>query len=180
MKKLCLLILLFSTAFYSYGDINKDVMEKKGRIRYLTKEQVKKAPSTALRNAIQYDDIIEVAALLQYGFNVEESGGSWTPLFYAALNKNKDIVTLLLNKGAKVNAKNSKGNTPLSKAHYSPKITQLLLEHGATATKEDIKSLEEDFLYHKKLKDKWVKVLKKTLLIREPSFFKRTWIHLTH
>ena len=57
-----------------------------------------------------------------------KSDDGWTPLHDAASMGHKEIVELLLAKGANVNAKNNYGNTPLDLA--SGETANFLRKHG--------------------------------------------------
>ena len=72
----------------------------------------------------------------------------WIPLHLAALGGHKEIVELLISKGADVNAKNDVGHTPLDWAKqlfddYTPEAkaaiketAELLRKHGAKTSEE--------------------------------------------
>ena len=66
-----------------------------------------------------------------------EDGWEWTPLHIAASKSHKEIIELLIAKGADVNALNNKGDTPLDLA--SGKIAALLRKHGGK-TGEELKA----------------------------------------
>lgn len=72
-----------------------------------------------------------VQTLLSRGAKVNHDG--WTALHYAASTGNMDIVTMLINKGAWVNARSPNGTTPLMMAARSghTDICKMLLSHGA-------------------------------------------------
>jgi ankyrin repeat protein len=57
----------------------------------------------------------------------------WTPLHSAAEEGHKDLVELLITKGANVNAKDEDGVTPLqyAKIEGHTGIVELLRKHGA-------------------------------------------------
>jgi len=62
------------------------------------------------------------------------AGGGYTPLHNACVRDHLDMVKLLLNAGADVNAKNIHGNTPLHPAcrhKFSMDIVKLLVDAGA-------------------------------------------------
>ncbi len=58
-----------------------------------------------------------------------------TPLHRAASEGHTEVVKILLKAGAKVNAKNNRGRTPLDYARQK-QIKQLLRKHGAKTGKE--------------------------------------------
>jgi len=57
-----------------------------------------------------------------------------TRIFKAVLNKNVKFVRMFIDLGAKVNAKDDFGLTPLDYAKYSPDIAKELEKHGAVST----------------------------------------------
>jgi ankyrin repeat protein/uncharacterized protein YecT (DUF1311 family) len=101
-----------------------------------------------LFDAIDKNDIAGVKKWLAKGANANaeqesdpeymgggrfQEGGSFTPLLAAASGKKREIVELLLAKGADVKAVSQDGDTPLSLATFAstPEVVQLLLDHGA-------------------------------------------------
>jgi ankyrin repeat protein len=69
--------------------------------------------------------------LVERGADVNQKG--WTPLHYAATKGNIDIMRLLIENHAYLDAESPNGTTPLMMAaHYgTPMATKLLLEEGA-------------------------------------------------
>jgi len=69
--------------------------------------------------------------LIERGADVNQKG--WTPLHYAATKGNVDIMRLLIESHAYLDAESPNGTTPLMMAaHYgTPMATKLLLEEGA-------------------------------------------------
>ncbi len=59
----------------------------------------------------------------------------WTPLHWAASRGHKEIVELLIAKGANVNAKNKYGTTPLDMAN-DRETADLLRKHGGKTAEE--------------------------------------------
>lgn len=92
------------------------------------------ASPAALIEAVQNDDRAAVAALLdsKADVNAREDDGA-TPLAWAALRCNAEIVRLLLEAGANPDLRNEQGIGPLYLAvtQGSPAIVELLLENGA-------------------------------------------------
>ncbi len=72
-----------------------------------------------------------VQKLIERGADVNQKG--WTPLHYAATKGNIDIMRLLIENHAYLDAESPNGTTPLMMAaHYgTPLATKLLLEEGA-------------------------------------------------
>ena len=78
----------------------------------------------------------EVQAAIDKGADVNAAVGDKTPLIVAAtLNKDPEVITLLLKAGAKLEAKDTQyGGTPLAWAAYDnphPEVTETLLKAGA-------------------------------------------------
>ena len=94
----------------------------------------------ALMDAAGGGDIQAVKHHLAAGVDVNVIYKGQTPLHYAAAYGHKEIVELLIAKGADVNAKISdgfhKGDTPLDNAKHKPEIVDLLRKHGGKAKKE--------------------------------------------
>jgi len=70
--------------------------------------------------------------LIMRGADVNASWGDDTALLIALDNRQPDLVRLLINKGADVNAENRYGQKVLSLARWSPELVSLLKRHGAT------------------------------------------------
>lgn len=72
--------------------------------------------------------------LVERGAKVNRDG--WTPLHYAASGPSSDAVALLLDRGARVDARAPNGNTPLMMAalYGKEESVALLLERGADPT----------------------------------------------
>ena len=72
------------------------------------------------------------------GTDVNAVGGllGWTPLHFAAAFGHKEIVKLLVAKGADVNTKNENGYTPLDLAKRHPKVANFLRKHGGKTAEE--------------------------------------------
>ncbi|CAG8946888.1 unnamed protein product [Penicillium salamii] len=85
-----------------------------------------------------------VQLLVQHGADVTKASqgamnGQRTPLHLATYGGNKDVLRFLLEKGARVNAKDKEGLTALNsiKSDKKTEIARLLLEHGADMDLED-------------------------------------------
>ena len=72
-----------------------------------------------------------VDKLIKKGGDVNKTG--WTPLHYAASNGHTDIISLLLEKNAYIDAESPNGSTPLMMAamYGSTAAVKLLLQEGA-------------------------------------------------
>lgn len=86
---------------------------------------------TALMLASYLDKIDYVKKLIAAGADTKHEG--WTALHYAAVSGNTDIMSLLLNNGANVNALSPNQTTPLMMASRSGHTAaiQLLMRFGA-------------------------------------------------
>jgi serine/threonine-protein phosphatase 6 regulatory ankyrin repeat subunit B len=85
--------------------------------------------TTPLLEAVHGGHFHVAALLLEHGANVSHAGGGHTALEWAVRGNHSDIVTLLLGKGAPVDARDSRGKTPLLLAceKYNPAILDALL-----------------------------------------------------
>ena len=93
-------------------------------------------------------DIEAVKQHLAAGTDVDtrDDVNGWAPLHKAASGGHKEIVELLIAKGADVNVKIvhpnasffpwNDGHTPLDNAKHKPEIVDLLRKHGGKAKKE--------------------------------------------
>lgn len=94
-----------------------------------------------LRKAAKRGDAAEITRLLDAGADINDAGGFWgnTALGWAADQGHLHCVRLLLERGAKIDATNSLGWSPLVNAIVSNhgEIVDLLLEKGASITLKD-------------------------------------------
>ncbi|HYC43593.1 MAG TPA: ankyrin repeat domain-containing protein [Noviherbaspirillum sp.] len=101
---------------------------------------------TALMIACFKGNKAAVEALLEKGAEVNKAG--WTPLHYAAANGHDDIIRLLLDKSAYIDAESPNKTTPMMMAARGGHIytVKLLLDEGADATlKNDLGMSAIDF-----------------------------------
>lgn len=82
-----------------------------------------------------------VAKLVEKGADVNKPG--WAPLHYAATRGHLDVMTLLLENHAYIDAASPNGSTPLMMAalYGSPSAVKLLLEAGADPTLKNTQGL---------------------------------------
>lgn len=84
-----------------------------------------------------------MASLIQYGadVNIADAGQAWTVLHFAARDQNVEAVKLLLHAGARANAADAFGNTPLWRTvmHNAPnlEIIELLVKNGSNPNLEN-------------------------------------------
>ena len=96
-----------------------------------------------LYDKVIQNDIEAVKKLLDAGADINEQvevggAGSMTPLLGACVYLHEDMAELLILKGADINVKTSRGETPLMFACYSSeKIARLLVSKGAEINKKD-------------------------------------------
>ncbi len=92
---------------------------------------------TALNSAVRKGDINGVKALLDQDADANETSFGNTPLVWASKEKHIEIVKLLLDGGADVNAVAGMGWTALSEAafHAETDIVNLLIDRGADINK---------------------------------------------
>ena len=86
---------------------------------------------SALMMAALKGDLAGAQLLLEHGAKVNQTG--WSPLLYAATGPEPDLVRLLLDRGAEIDAGSPNGSTPLMMAaqYGAEDSVTLLLERGA-------------------------------------------------
>ncbi len=102
--------------------IDNDVEELKELFAELGKmdPSIKPYGQSLLLHAVLSNASDSANFLLENGFDVNEADhNGYTPLHGAAEKGNVEMVRLLLEKGARPNVKDIKGNTPLSKAIFN-------------------------------------------------------------
>jgi uncharacterized protein len=90
-----------------------------------------KANETPLMMAVLKGQVAMAAAMLAKEADVNKPG--WAPLHYAATAGNIELITLLLENHAYIDAESPNGSTPLMMAaqYGTPSAVKLLLEEGA-------------------------------------------------
>ena len=94
-----------------------------------------------IHEAVKKGDINKVKSILAENpdqVNAKANGG-WTPLHLAAERGNKDVIELLIAKGAQVNAKDKFGSTPLHCAAWMGQkdVAELLIAKGVNVNAKD-------------------------------------------
>ncbi len=110
-----------------------------------------------------------VIQMIEQGADVNKTG--WTPLHYAATSGNVQLVKLLLDKHAYIDAESPNKTTPLMMAaHYgTPGAVKLLLEEGADVSlKNDLGLSAIDFAQQAKKQDS-VDVISAFIRAKQPK-----------
>lgn len=94
-----------------------------------------------ISHAIADDDIELLKRILSHNVNLKaKDEGGWTSTMHAVRHNRPEMLTLLINKGASINAKDDdEGMTALMMAAYDGKLelVQILLNYGANVHLED-------------------------------------------
>ncbi len=98
--------------------------------------------SLPLNKAVANDEVDEVRDLIVKGANVNGKDDNYekiTPLFIAIENGNLEITEILLNAGAKINARDSEKQTPLMRldGDATPALVEMLVRHGVKVNLTD-------------------------------------------
>jgi ankyrin repeat protein len=106
-----------------------------GVVLALRRRQAAQRAGQVLLQATEAGDIVQMAALLAKGAEVNARNAyGWTPLHVAAAGGDPAVITLLLQHGADVHAQSHIGTTPLDNATTRggrKAVIDLLLAHGA-------------------------------------------------
>ena len=99
----------------------------------------------------EYHKAIEFISKIDTGINEIKDKFGYTMLYFAVLESNKEIIELLLQKGADINKQYVNGNTVLHVAikKNSPEIIKLLLNKGADIFIENHNISPVDFTIQK-------------------------------
>lgn len=143
LKNTITFVFLFLLVFVFSG---KKLEAKKPALRTIKKEQSQRKIPTAfdmIFAAIERGDkaTLEKLLLQNIDINATRSHGyaNRTPLHVAAFFSQAEIAKFLISKGANVNAKNEKGNTPLHiAASISLDVSKILIENGADVNAQNI------------------------------------------
>jgi len=107
------------------------------------------ADESALMLAALRGDLELCQWLIKKGADVNKTG--WTPLHYAATNGHVEVINLLLDEYAYIDAESPNGTTPLMMAaqYGTPSAVKLLLEMGADPSLQNSQKLTAQDFAHK-------------------------------
>ncbi len=128
------------------------------------------ADETALMLAANANDLASANLLIEAGASVNRP--NWTPLHYAASKGHTEMMRLLIENDAYIDAESPNGTTPLMMAAYyaTPKAVKLMLEEGADPTlqnKDGQTALEMALSKDKKLSAQYIRVFLDALEAKE-------------
>ena len=98
---------------------------------------ITRKPKNKILSCIKNGDKKELKSLISQEYNINEviDNYGWTPVFYAVKYNKKEIVKLLISKGANVNILDTNFDSPLDFAQ-TDEMKQFLISHGAKSGKE--------------------------------------------
>lgn len=119
------------------------------------------ADETALMLAANANDLASANLLIEAGASVNRP--NWTPLHYAASKGHTEMMRILIENDAYIDAESPNGTTPLMMAAYyaTPKAVKLMLEEGADPTlqnKDGQTALDMALSKDKKLSAQYIRV----------------------
>ena len=128
------------------------------------------ADETALMLAANANDLPSANLLIEAGASVNRP--NWTPLHYAASKGHTEMMRLLIENDAYIDAESPNGTTPLMMAAYyaTPKAVKLMLEEGADPTlqnKDGQTALDMALSKDKKLSAQYIRVFLDALEAKE-------------
>ena len=128
------------------------------------------ADETALMLAANANDLASANLLIEAGASVNRP--NWTPLHYAASKGHTEMMRLLIENDAYIDAESPNGTTPLMMAAYyaTPKAVKLMLEEGADPTlqnKDGQTALDMALSKDKKLSAQYIRVFLDALQAKE-------------
>ena len=128
------------------------------------------ADETALMLAANANDLASANLLIEAGASVNRP--NWTPLHYAASKGHTEMMRLLIENDAYIDAESPNGTTPLMMVAYyaTPKAVKLMLEEGADPTlqnKDGQTALDMALSKDKKLSAQYIRVFLDALEAKE-------------
>lgn len=128
------------------------------------------ADETALMLAANANDLASANLLIEAGASVNRP--NWTPLHYAASKGHTEMMRILIENDAYIDAESPNGTTPLMMAAYyaTPKAVKLMLEEGADPTlqnKDGQTALDMALSKDKKLSTQYIRVFLDALEAKE-------------
>ena len=128
------------------------------------------ADETAVMLAANANDLASANLLIEAGASVNRP--NWTPLHYAASKGHTEMMRLLIENDAYIDAESPNGTTPLMMAAYyaTPKAVKLMLEEGADPTlqnKDGQTALDMALSKDKKLSAQYIRVFLDALEAKE-------------
>ena len=128
------------------------------------------ADETALMLAANANDLASANLLIEAGASVNRP--NWTPLHYAASKGHTEMMRLLIENDAYIDAESPNGTTPLMMAAYyaTPKAVKLMLEEGADPTlqnKDGQTALDMALSKDKKVSAQYIRVFLDALEAKE-------------
>ena len=128
------------------------------------------ADETALMLAANANDLASANLLIEAGASVNRP--NWTPLHYAASKGHTEMMRLLIENDAYIDAESPNGTTPLMMAAYyaTPKAVKLMLEEGADPNlqnKDGQTALDMALSKDKKLSAQYIRVFLDALEAKE-------------
>ena len=128
------------------------------------------ADETALMLAANANDLASANLLIEAGASVNRP--NWTPLHYASSKGHTEMMRILIENDAYIDAESPNGTTPLMMAAYyaTPKAVKLMLEEGADPTlqnKDGQTALDMALSKDKKLSAQYIRVFLDALEAKE-------------
>jgi len=128
------------------------------------------ADESALMLAANANDLASANLLIEAGASVNRP--NWTPLHYAASKGHTEMMRILIENDAYIDAESPNGTTPLMMAAYyaTPKAVKLMLEEGADPTlqnKDGQTALDMALSKDKKLSAQYIRVFLDALEAKE-------------
>lgn len=112
----------------------KNHPEEKAPVPFMVRYKEKNRKPTPIQKAVNEEDVEKLRVYLRKLGNDAEKGKTLNKMLFRAINKNSpDMIELLIDHGALLDARNKEGNTPLSYAISFSKVDffKILVDKGA-------------------------------------------------